>query len=409
MAGRAVSDSHGRCRRFLVLALFGIGCFIWAQQARASTVIPNDTHITTDTTWTELGGAPCLLQGNLWIDAGATLTIEPGVVIKFACDTTCLSQGKGLIYVNGRLNARGTASKRLAAVVGAWTTKYAWDQNYPLPQLAVERDGSGALLRRCGYGLERLSLSTPTADFFCAYDPAGSVANLTDSTTSPSSVLAYTYEPYGVLRSSSGSGLTNPIQYKGEYADPTSGLENLRARQYDPQTGRFLSLDPLRTAAESGYAFAGDNPMAFSDPSGTSFCGVLSGHSSLIHDTRNALLKTAEIGGGAAWDSVVNAPRDIVALPGNAYHCVTKKATKDGLNTVFGLSLLYPAGRVLLAAVGRGVESEVLASAVGRLATDETGSLSLGVAEEAQPQPTEGLQSGVSASCVFSLEPCWRS
>jgi RHS repeat-associated protein len=54
--------------------------------------------------------------------------------------------------------------------------------------------------------------------------------------------------------------------YTGEQTDASIGLEYLRARYYDAETGRFLSLDPLG----DGYDYAYDNPVMFTDPSGLS-------------------------------------------------------------------------------------------------------------------------------------------
>lgn len=45
-----------------------------------------------------------------------------------------------------------------------------------------------------------------------------------------------------------------------------TGLQYLRARYYDPQTGRFLSRDPL--PGGHPYAYAGNNPVRYVDPSG---------------------------------------------------------------------------------------------------------------------------------------------
>jgi RHS repeat-associated protein len=52
--------------------------------------------------------------------------------------------------------------------------------------------------------------------------------------------------------------------YTGEQTDASTGLEYLRARYYDADAGRFLSLDPLG----DGYDYAYDNPVRFTDPSG---------------------------------------------------------------------------------------------------------------------------------------------
>lgn len=55
-------------------------------------------------------------------------------------------------------------------------------------------------------------------------------------------------------------------------------LYDLRARQYDPSDGRFLSQDPMTAAAGapdlSAYAYADDAPTTRSDPSGQITLGI---------------------------------------------------------------------------------------------------------------------------------------
>ncbi len=51
---------------------------------------------------------------------------------------------------------------------------------------------------------------------------------------------------------------------------PGSELYYLRARYYDPETGRFLSQDPL--PGGNRYAYVGNNPDLLTDPSG--LCGI---------------------------------------------------------------------------------------------------------------------------------------
>jgi RHS repeat-associated protein len=52
----------------------------------------------------------------------------------------------------------------------------------------------------------------------------------------------------------------------------TSGLYDMRAREYDPNTGRFLSQDPVAAAPAdpyvADYVYANDNPVSRIDPSG---------------------------------------------------------------------------------------------------------------------------------------------
>lgn len=78
-----------------------------------------------------------------------------------------------------------------------------------------------------------------------------------------------TYEPYGRQQGpvEGGPGFTGHVQ------DDGTGLIYMQQRYQDPETGRFLSIDPV--SSESGnaqhfnrYAYAYNNPYKFSDPDG---------------------------------------------------------------------------------------------------------------------------------------------
>jgi RHS repeat-associated protein len=65
------------------------------------------------------------------------------------------------------------------------------------------------------------------------------------------------------------------IRYAGEYLDNETGLYYLRARYYDPYTGRFISEDSYwgedtNPLSLNLYTYAYNNPIRFIDPSGHS-------------------------------------------------------------------------------------------------------------------------------------------
>jgi RHS repeat-associated protein len=60
-----------------------------------------------------------------------------------------------------------------------------------------------------------------------------------------------------------------------------TGMTHLGAREYDPATGRFASLDPVFDGGDpqswNGYAYGDNNPVTVSDPSGLKVCDGGSG------------------------------------------------------------------------------------------------------------------------------------
>ena len=82
---------------------------------------------------------------------------------------------------------------------------------------------------------------------------------------------SYSYLPFGDIRSATGA-LSNPFQFNGQMGvmSQVNGLDYMRARFYAPWSGRFLNRDPIGLSGGTNvYTYAGNNPVAFRDPSGT--------------------------------------------------------------------------------------------------------------------------------------------
>ncbi|WP_329102770.1 polymorphic toxin-type HINT domain-containing protein [Micromonospora sp. NBC_01699] len=77
--------------------------------------------------------------------------------------------------------------------------------------------------------------------------------------------------PFGEPRGTQPGGWPSDKGFVGGTQDPT-GLTHLGAREYDPVTGRFISVDPVMDLADpqqwSAYAYANNTPVTASDPSG---------------------------------------------------------------------------------------------------------------------------------------------
>jgi RHS repeat-associated protein len=88
---------------------------------------------------------------------------------------------------------------------------------------------------------------------------------------------SYQYDTWGNLENSSFENTPQPIKYAGEYFDNETGLYYLRARYYDPKTGRFTQEDPVRSG-NNWYIYAMNNPVNRIDPLGLEYVVVSGGN-----------------------------------------------------------------------------------------------------------------------------------
>jgi RHS repeat-associated protein len=81
------------------------------------------------------------------------------------------------------------------------------------------------------------------------------------------------YQPFGKEIEQDEASKDNRIGYTGHVHDRISGLTYMGARYYDPEIGRFLSMDPAAVNPNdprtfNRYAYANNSPYNYVDPDG---------------------------------------------------------------------------------------------------------------------------------------------
>ena len=150
------------------------------------------------------------------------------------------------------------------------TSRFVWDTNGSLP--TVLSDGiSDYIYGPTGEPVEQINTTTtPPVNnpVFMTYTPSDSSWLLTNTAGNETSF--YRYDAFGNLAFGTPG---SPFGYSGQYQDsPTgsSGFSNMRARWYDSQTGEFTTVDPAFSMTDQAYAYANNDPVNYSDPSGLS-------------------------------------------------------------------------------------------------------------------------------------------
>lgn len=122
------------------------------------------------------------------------------------------------------------------------------------------------------------------------------------------SVDGYTMEvnhrrtlPFGGDRGPAPAYWPGTRGFVGGTTDTSTGLSHLGAREYDPNLGRFISLDPIMDLTDPqqvhGYTYGNNNPLAFSDPTGLLSSSCPGGPASPCNQYNNYLLGLQSRGG----------------------------------------------------------------------------------------------------------------
>lgn len=161
------------------------------------------------------------------------------------------------------------AGIRIAQTVDGQTTRFL-NSDSRLARVVLEYSPGGVITASYTFGQELISRLAGGVRVHYGHDAHSGVRFL----TSPAGVVVanYTYDAYGRSLVFTG-GSDNPFLYRSEPIDPLTRLQYLRARHYDPVTGRFLSQDPFQGSIEfpvtqHRYLYGNADPVNHSDPSG---------------------------------------------------------------------------------------------------------------------------------------------
>ncbi len=151
---------------------------------------------------------------------------------------------------------------RASKTVDGATTQYVLDLAGTLPVVISDTDAMYL------YGLDIIAQQQAERHYYL-HDGLGSVRQLADATGQIAT--DYAYDPFGVPLS--GGSVPNPYGFTGEAWDAAVELLYLRARYYQPATGRFITKDPWlgdvwRPGTLSGFAYVTNTPVNLVDPSG---------------------------------------------------------------------------------------------------------------------------------------------
>jgi RHS repeat-associated protein len=138
-----------------------------------------------------------------------------------------------------------------------------------------------AAVASVSWGAASAAAQSPEPVHYYHTDEIGSVRMVTDHTGQV--VSQHNYQPFGE-EWQAPAGSDERVRFAGKELDPETGsggwmpLNYFGARYLHSASGRFTSVDPghvggyiLEPQSWNGYAYAGNNPLRFVDPTGTDY------------------------------------------------------------------------------------------------------------------------------------------
>ncbi|MCP3874313.1 MAG: hypothetical protein GY699_14310, partial [Desulfobacteraceae bacterium] len=139
--------------------------------------------------------------------------------------------------------------------------------------LIGEYNSSGTQIKSYGYEPGSIATSQPiflktdVGYYYYQNNHLNAPVKITD--TNGTIVWSAQYDTFGKADVLSGSVITNNLRFPGQYEDSETGLHYNFNRYYNPETGRFLSSDPIGlNGGLNRYSYANMNPINLIDPYG---------------------------------------------------------------------------------------------------------------------------------------------
>ncbi|MFF2367787.1 RHS repeat-associated core domain-containing protein [Streptomyces sp. NPDC058122] len=235
------------------------------------------------------------------ISTTSCTSVSPTYVYDFGTTTT---RPSGTDTQSLTWNANGdldTLLEKTSSGTTKSTTSHVYDAD---GNLLIRRNTSGETVLYLGTTEVHLDTSNSTAKYWAQrYYSAGSTTLALRTNKTGAQTLAYLagdphatstvsldattqavtkryLTPFGAARSGGTGTWADDKTFLGKTTDPTSNLTYVGAREYDPGTGRFLSVDPVLDTSDAqslnGYTYADNSPVTESDPTGLCMadCGV---------------------------------------------------------------------------------------------------------------------------------------
>jgi len=189
----------------------------------------------------------------------------------YTFDNKLASYTDGAAAVNYTYDGLGN---RIAVKVGNTTTQFVNDVSGSLTNVLVAKNTTNNTSNFFVQGPEVISEGGTASENRKYYltDGMGHIRFVTDA--NGNHLQSISYDPYG---NPLNTDSTSVYKFKGEQADE-GGMIFMRARYYDPLTGRFISKDPVEGVlsdprSQNGYDYAWNDPINLSDPSGMDVYG----------------------------------------------------------------------------------------------------------------------------------------
>ena len=213
-------------------------------------------------------------QGTYQYDANGNLTSRTvgGVTTTFTYDAEdrLTSQTTGTSTVQHVYDGQ---SHRIARIDNGVETRYVLDRGRGMSHVLCETDATGTITAYYIHGPTLVArIGSDGSQRYYHTNDIGNVVALTDENETVTD--RYGCTPFGLLRSQEGS-TPNPFTYVGALGvmAEADGLYFMRARFYDPDTGRFLGKDPVKGDVADArtlhrYVYTLQSPTTAVDPSG---------------------------------------------------------------------------------------------------------------------------------------------